>query len=80
MAELLDLREGGKRGAAHFVPGRERRAVVLVHDGDASGMLGAETLEVQRDNLWRAGFLGEEEVPHGDGERAITAPSDKRGV
>ncbi len=37
-AERFDLSGGGKSGTAHFFPGRERRAVLFVHNGDAGGL------------------------------------------
>src|ERR1700736_6460494 len=35
---------------------------------------------MERDRLWRALFLRQEKIPHGDGERAIFAASDQNGV
>ena len=52
-AELADLGESGKCGTAHFVPGGERGAMVLVDDSDAGGWRAAHTLEVQRDSFRR---------------------------
>ncbi len=45
-AERLHLRQRGERGPAHFFPGGERRAVLLVDDGDAGGLRAAEPFEM----------------------------------
>src|SRR5882762_11568950 len=79
-AECLDLRWRWECGPPHLFPGRQRRAVFRVDDGDPRGWRPAEILEAQRDCFRRTGFSGQEEIPHGDGERAVFAARDEDAI
>src|SRR5258706_6703373 len=79
-AERLDLRQRGKRWMAHLFPGRERRAMFFVHDGQANGVSAPESLEMERESFWGACFLRQEKIPGRDDKRAIFAARHEHAI
>src|SRR6267143_4734254 len=79
-AERIDLRQCGGRWVAHLVPSGERRAVFCVHDGEANSVGASETLEMECESFWGAGFFRQEKIPRRDNKRAIPAARHEHAV
>src|SRR6266403_144237 len=79
-AERFDLRQRGKRWMAHLFPGRERRAMFFVHDGNAHRTCAPEILEMECESFWGACFLRQEKIPGRDSNRAIFAARHEHAI